>query len=246
MALTQKWIFYLQLCGSSLAYILMALLMIYIIKTYSTVNKKVQRFLILSVIILGLALYNFYINFRRFCQKYLLNWIVCSLIAIFLSLGLACSLDPRFSSIQDDLLVSLEVFSIMLFCLLLGLWVPQIVGAVLFIILCTLIALIICYAVLLTVYLACEECDLPIIVSHCVVLLVMLPMMLYQAQVLHATLPDSHIPINDVPLCALCLLIDFLFFYAFVNSVEDILSLDDLMTRSSGRMYVQVYSHYSS
>lgn len=232
MALTQKWIFYLQLFGSSLAYIMMTLLMIYIIKTYRMVNEKIQCYLTLMLVILGLALYNFYINMRRICQKYLLNWITCSSIAVFLSLALACSRDAKFSTINDDLLISLEVFSIMVFCLLLGLWVPQIVGAVLYIILCTLIALIIIYACLLIVYVACEECDLPILASHCIVLLVMVPIMLYQAQVLHATLPDSHIPINDVPLCALCLLIDFLFFFAFIDGAEDILSLDDLLSKS--------------
>lgn len=245
MELNQKWIFYLKVFGTSLAYILMTLLIICIVKAFRIRNEKVYCSLTLIFVILGLVLFNVYMNLRCFRRKYPINWITCSSIAALLSLGLACSLDAYFASFSDDLLTALEVILFMVFCMLLGLWVPNLLMFVLYIILCTLILLITVYMCLIIVYLTCVECDLPLITTHCMAYLIVMPMLLFQALVFHAVLPDSQHPINDEPLCALLLLIDFLIFFVFVDNVEDILSVEELMIKTSTRVYSRMYSQYS-
>lgn len=246
MAFTQKWLFYLQVIGAALAQILIAVLLMHCINFYRVKHEKIYCTISFLVVLIAMTLLNLYLNAFKWRHQSPYDWICCMSIAGLLSMGVACTLGNQFTKSRNDLYNVLEVLILMCFGLLLGLWVPKIVGAVLYIILSTLFLLIIVYISLLTVYLTCAECDILIIVNHCVVWLTMLPMLLFQAQVLHGVLSDSQLPVLDKPLLALLLLVDFLFCYVFVSSIETIFKDIQIWAPENWKMYGRVYNHYTT
>lgn len=244
MAFTQKWLFYLQVIGAALVHILIAVMLINFINIYRITNEKIYCAISFLAILIAMTLLNIYLNAFQWRHHFPYDWICCMTVAVLLSIGVACTLGNQFTKSRNDLHNILEVLIIMCFGLLLGLWVPKIVGAVLYIILSTLFLLIIVYINVLIVYLACVECDILSLVSHCVVWVTMLPMLLFQAQILHGVLSDSQLPVLDKPLLALLLLVDFLFCYVFLSSIDKIFSDLEMWAPANWKMYGRVYNHY--
>lgn len=246
MAFTQKWLFYLQVIGAALAHILIAVLLMNIINIYRIDNEKIYCAISFLTILIAMTLLNVYLNAFKWRHQFPNDWICCMSIAGLLSIGVACTLGNQFTKSRNDLYNILEVLILMCFGLLLGLWVPKIVGAVLYIILSTLLLLIIVYISVLIVYLTCMDCDILNIVNHCIVWLTMLPMLLFQAQVLHGVLADYQLPVMDKPLLALLLLVDFLFCYVYLSSIDAIFSDLQMWAPANWKMYGRVYDHYAT
>lgn len=237
-----KYGFYLQVFGAALAFILVSILLFLFLSELHDVPKDIPCIAAITLIGIGLILFNVYVNMLRFRRRFPANWIFCCTIAFLLALGNACLLPAQEI---DDFVWVLEVMVLICFYLLLGLWLPPQCPPMLYIAVTSFVIFAMVFFCLLFVYRNCEECDLLIYTMDGAMWILMCPIMLFQAQVIHGH-QQTILPFLDIPLCSVLLLIDFLTCYTFLTAVDALVMASDIFSSSNTKLIGKVASIYAT
>ncbi|KRF98388.1 uncharacterized protein Dwil_GK27281 [Drosophila willistoni] len=217
-----KGFLYWQIFGVALIFILIS--MILLISFGSAITTFGQRNCPAAVTFItgGLLTFCIYVNLLFLRREFPFNWVCSSCIGLLLALGVASVLHGE--NINYYILLTIEIISIMSLIFVMGSWRPPLFHPGIFIILATISLVSLVYLVMSLIAAACSDCDddMPIWITHCVLWLLMLPLLLFQSQVINGRWSNYTVPATDAPLCSLCILIDYLAIYAFLHSAYDI------------------------
>jgi len=234
--------FYLQVFGAALVFILVSILFLLFLGELRTEARNISCIVAISLISLGLILFNVYVNMLRLRRKFPANWIFCCTIALLLALGNACLLP---SQDGEDYVWVLEVMALICFYLLIGFWLPPNCPPMLYIALTSFIVCVVVFFCLLFAYRCCVDCDILIYTVDAAMWVFMCPIMLFQAQVIHGH-QQTILPFLDIPLCSVLLLIDFLTCYTFLTGVDDMIMATDIFSASNTKMLGDIALFYST
>ncbi|EDV94039.1 uncharacterized protein LOC6570141 [Drosophila grimshawi] len=227
--------YYLQLFGAALVSILISVLLLHLVGQLHDVVVKDEDCCIAAMVlfVLGLTTLCIYVNVIQLRRKFPVNWIICCSIALLLALGNSFLLAQQDS---ENLLLTLEVLSLMCLFLLLGYWLPAHCPPLIYIGLTSLIVLVlVCIILSIISHLSEDDNTVAVHMVHGVMWVCMCPMLVFQSQVINGHLQNV-LPVLDIPLCSLLLLIDFMACYAFVEAADDIIMAVQLVSSDNRRI----------
>ncbi|XP_068150797.1 uncharacterized protein [Drosophila tropicalis] len=217
-----KGFLYWQIFGVALIYILISMLLLIVFGI--VIARSGQRNCPAAVTFVtgGLLTFCIYVNLLFLRRNFPFNWIFTCSIGLLLALGVASVLPEE--NINYYILLTFEIILIMSLIFILGSCRPPSLHPGIFILLATVSLVCLVCLVMTLIATACSDCDddLSIWITHCVLWLLMLPLLLFQSQVISGRWPNYTVPDMDAPLCSLVILIDYLAIYAFLHSADDI------------------------
>ncbi|XP_032293553.1 uncharacterized protein [Drosophila virilis] len=225
--------YYLQVYGTTLVFIVFSVMMVHFIGQIRADPSERNNIPAAIFFVLAFISFCIYVNVMWLRRHFPYNWVACSAIALMLTLGNGFILIEQD---EEDLLVVLEIISLMVVFLLLGSWLPSRFSALLYIGFVWLIVAVLTISILLIVW-ACseDENDLPPYVVHGVLWICMCPLLMFQGQVINGLLWNLK-PIFDIPICSVLLLINYLACYAYVDATQDIIFALQIASSSNKRV----------
>ncbi|XP_051858741.1 LOW QUALITY PROTEIN: uncharacterized protein LOC132789707 [Drosophila nasuta] len=236
----RKYSYSLQVFGVALAFVIVSILLLLIVGELRDEVDDASRVTAMVLFILGLISFNVYVNVLKLRRMFPVNWICCCSIALLLALGHACLLGAQDG---DDLVWAVEVLALMCLYILLGLWLPPQCSPLLYIATWFIVVVVVTSCFIVVHQYNCDDCDTPAGIIHGLMVVVMCPVMIFQAQVLHGHLQSMR-PVLDIPLCSVVLLIDFLACYIYLTSMDDIIMSSDLLSSSNRKLIRDASSFY--